>query len=58
MKKYSNPGNYVYTMNAVYQRLKRGDKSVQIFWPGTGQLVKVTNSSYKRLRKKFSELGY
>lgn len=45
---------YVYTIDAVRMRLHRGAKSVLLFVPGCGRLVKVTKSNYKQVREAFN----
>jgi len=49
---------YVYTIAAVEARLRRGRKTVWLFWPNTGQLKLVMKSNLEKVkqqwRKEFS----
>jgi hypothetical protein len=45
---------YVYTMSAVRCRLNRGAKSVQVFLPGSGRLLRVTKKTLKSAARKFA----
>lgn len=48
-------GDYVYTLAAVRSRLRRGHRSVLLFWPNTGALVKVTKSNLARMTKRWKQ---
>jgi hypothetical protein len=42
-----NTVSYVYTMGAARSRLKRGHRSVRVFLPRNGRLMKVTKGNWK-----------
>jgi hypothetical protein len=46
-------GDYVYTFSAVRSRLRRGHKSVLLFIPSSGQLVRVTLSNVNKLAQRY-----
>ena len=43
--------SYVYTKSAAKGRLKRGAKSVLVFQPYTGLLIKVTEKNFSKIFK-------
>lgn len=45
--------DYVYTMEAVRSRLRRGHKVVWLFLPNDGRLLRVTKKTLKSAAKKF-----
>lgn len=46
--------DYVYTMEAARGRLNRGAKSVLVFLPCDGRLMKVTKKNWKGALKQFN----
>jgi hypothetical protein len=48
--------DYVYTLSAAYQRLRRNYRSVWVFMPNTGELVPFTKRNWKKNAKRFREL--
>lgn len=45
---------YVYTIAAVRARLRRGHRSVRLFWPETGVLVRVTRRNLKSIARRWA----
>lgn len=45
--------DYVYTLEAVRGRLRRGHRSVLLFLPNDGRLIKVTKGNLKKSAARF-----
>jgi hypothetical protein len=49
--------DYVYTFSAVRSRFRRGHKSVLLFIPDNGRLVRVTPSNVNKLAQRYRAIN-